>query len=250
MIVRVFAFLAVLLMIWWGASSFSRRYSLTRNQSRWLLGISMTLTAVVVLIAMGRLPVQFILAPLGVAATFLVRMLPAILRLLPLWQMIVNKNPLQGNRGKQSSDQKSVLRTEYLEMELQHRTGDMDGQVSKGEFAGRRLSSLSLEQLLRLAIECRIDPDSQQVLEAYLDRMHGGWRDHATGAHSSADDHEEPAMNRQLALEILGLSDTATRDDVVKAHRKLMQKMHPDRGGTEYLAKKINAARDYLEEHL
>jgi len=57
-------------------------------------------------------------------------------------------------------------------------------------------------------------------------------------------------MNRQLALEILGLSERATRDDVHKAHRKLMQKMHPDRGGTEYLAKKINAARDYLEEHL
>ncbi|MBT8145251.1 MAG: DnaJ domain-containing protein, partial [Gammaproteobacteria bacterium] len=89
-----------------------------------------------------------------------------------------------------------------------------------------------------------------QVLEAYLDRMHSDWREAAQYEDEPAGTSEEPAMNHQLALEILGLSEDADKDEVVKAHRKLMQRMHPDRGGTEYLAKKINAARDYLVEHL
>jgi hypothetical protein len=210
-------------------------------------------TVIMVLIVMGRLPVQAILAPLGVALTFLLRMLPTFLRLLPLWQMLKSNNPFGSQRTGNRSSRKSVIRTEYLAMELFHNTGDMEGQVIKGRFEGQVLSAMALEQLLQLAGECQVDQDSQQVLEAYLDRMHKGWREHFQGGRESKDSTEiadEPAMTRQLALEILGLGDNATQEDVIKAHRRLMQKMHPDRGGTDYLAKKINAARDYLEQHL
>jgi hypothetical protein len=250
MIFRFFALLAVVVLIWWGMSELARRYSLSRNQSRWLLVLSMALTATVALIAMGRLPIHFILAPLGVALTFLLRLLPTLLRLLPMWQMLKNNNPFQGGRSNRSGNQKSMIRTEYLEMALLHSTGDMDGEVIKGSFAGRKLSSMTVEELLQLAGECNVDQDSIQVLEAYLDRMHGEWRDSSAHDSESAGTPQEPAMNQQLALEVLGLAEGATREQVVKAHRKLMQKMHPDRGGTEYLAKKINAARDYLVEHL
>jgi hypothetical protein len=177
-------------------------------------------------------------------------MLPTLLRLLPMWQTLKSNNPFQRHNSSRSSNQKSMIRTEYLAMELLHNSGDMDGEVIKGVFSGRQLSSMSVEELLQLAAECRIDQDSIQVLEAYLDRMHSGWRDGDTQKEQSPGGPEEPAMNAQLALEILGLSDGASKDEVLKAHRKLMQKMHPDRGGTEYLAKKINAARDYLVEHL
>lgn len=250
MIVRVFALFALVLLIWWGTSSVTRRFSLTRNQARGLLVLSMALTAIVALIAMGRLPIHFILAPLGVALTFLLRLLPTVLRLLPMWQMLKSNNPFQARRRRQGGNQKSMIRTEYLAMELMHGTGDMDGEVVKGNFSGRLLSSMSLDELRRLGSECKVDQDSVQVLEAYLDRMHSGWREGGQQGEEAAEIVEEPAMNRQLALEILGLSETAGKDEVVKAHRKLMQKMHPDRGGSEYLAKKINAARDYLVEHL
>jgi hypothetical protein len=129
----------------------------------------------------------------------------------------------------------------------------MDGDVLEGDFKGARLSTLSVEQLLKLARECLQDPDSLQILEAYMDRAHPDWRpgqDSHTSQSASAAPAAEPGMSEAVALEILGLHQGATREDVVLAHRRLMQKMHPDRGGSDYLAKKINAARDFLLERL
>ncbi|MDD5033131.1 MAG: molecular chaperone DnaJ [Methylococcaceae bacterium] len=53
-------------------------------------------------------------------------------------------------------------------------------------------------------------------------------------------------MSKEEAYEILGLVNGASRQEVIAAHRRLMQRMHPDRGGTNYLAGKINQARDTL----
>lgn len=54
------------------------------------------------------------------------------------------------------------------------------------------------------------------------------------------------AMNREQALAVLGLTDQPNEEDIVAAHRKLMQKCHPDRGGNDYLASQLNAAKDFL----
>jgi hypothetical protein len=138
-------------------------------------------------------------------------------------------------------------------MELEHDSGDMDGKVLKGEYSDSLLSSLSLEQLLRLHSECVVDNDSRQVLEAYIERQHADWREHAEHANPHSGDSltvDESTMNRSLAMEILGLVDLTSKEEVTKAHRQLMQKLHPDRGGSDYLAKKINAAKDYLLDEL
>lgn len=250
MIFRVFTAVLLLVLVYWGLNSTARRFTLTRNQSRVLIVLGIFLTVIMVLIVTGRLPIQFIIAPIGIIATFLLRMLPSVLRLLPLWQMFKHRGGFQTRRQKADKDQSSVIRTEFLSMELHHHSGDMDGSVLKGSFKGKKLSELQQEQFMLLARECQRDPDSMQILEAYLERMHPEWQHSQDSENTdSAGSTEDLVMNRELALEILGLADDADREEIMNAHRKLMQKMHPDRGGSEYLAKKINAARDFLLEH-
>lgn len=67
-------------------------------------------------------------------------------------------------------------------------------------------------------------------------------------AHSDSGDQQSPkvTMDRAQALAILGLGDDASEEDIVAAHRSLMQKFHPDRGGNDYLASQLNAAKDLL----
>ena len=105
---------------------------------------------------------------------------------------------------------------------------------------------MNLETILNVLIECQADLDSRQVLEAYLDRYQQNWRECSSAEPSTASLDAESPMTRQLAFEILGLADGANEADVIRAHREMMRRLHPDRGGSDYLAKKINAAKDFL----
>lgn len=138
--------------------------------------------------------------------------------------------------------------TEYLEVELDHDTGNIRGRVLKGAFAGRRLEELVPAELARLWQDCRFaDPQSAQVVEAYLDRVHPTWRDDMERAEGeSPPGPTNGAMTRAQALDILGLKEGASEEDIRRAHRELMLKLHPDRGGSTFLAAKINQAKDVL----
>ncbi len=249
MIIRLLALVGLPVLAYYLARSLSRRFSLTPRQNQILFFIMAALLVIAVLVVLGRLPVHFIFAPLGAAGAFLLRFLPTLLRLAPFWAMLRGR---VASAGRRSGNSASTIRTAYIAMELVHSTGNMDGEVVRGKQQGKQLSSLSEVELVDLLQECQDDPDSVQVLEAYLDRMHEDWRSE-TGQQSSAEagagNQEQPSeslMNKALALEILGLDERADRKAIVKAHRQLMQKLHPDRGGTDYLAQKINSAKDFL----
>ena len=62
--------------------------------------------------------------------------------------------------------------------------------------------------------------------------------------------HSHGPLSSDEALAILGLQRPFTREEVIKAHRKLMQKVHPDRGGNDYLAAQLNAAKEVLLREL
>jgi hypothetical protein len=242
MIFRLILLILLPVAAYFMVKSARSRFNLTGRQTQILFLIVAALLMIGMLVVLGRLPVHFIFAPLGAAAAFLLRFLPMILRLLPFWQMFRSRTASgQTRKGNQSS----TIRTAYLLMELDHDSGNMDGEVLQGQFAGQKLAQLELDQLLELHNECQSDTDSLQVLEAYLDRTRDEWRDQAKGSQAPPA-QEESAMTRQLALEILGLEEGASDEEIIKAHRSMMQRLHPDRGGSDYLAKKINTAKDFL----
>lgn len=154
-----------------------------------------------------------------------------------------------GQRGQKSTNQTSSVKTAYLEMRLDHDTSSMDGLVLKGSFQGKMLSSMSLKAILQLCKECaEQDPQSLQLLHAYLDREHPDWRahPHAQGQESTTSAGMGGPLSREEAYDILGLRPGASKDDIRQAHRTLMKKFHPDQGGSTYLATKINEAKDLL----
>lgn len=141
----------------------------------------------------------------------------------------------------------SRVETETLDVELDLDTGDVTGRVLKGFFAGRRLEKLRPVELAHLWQDCRFnDPQSAGIVEAYLDRVHPTWRDDLARAEAEAPKGPDGKMTAEEALDILGLAKGATADEIRKAHRALMMKLHPDRGGSTYLAAKINEAKDVL----
>lgn len=151
-------------------------------------------------------------------------------------------------RPPSPSGRTSTVSSVYLEMELDHDTGAMDGTVLTGQLAGARLSTLTKDQLLCLAVEIADDRDSSALLESFLDRYHADWRnhqyDHYQGSPSDAAGGD--TMTREEAYQILGLEPGATDEQIDQAWRRLIKAVHPDGGGSAFLATKINAARDLL----
>jgi hypothetical protein len=151
-------------------------------------------------------------------------------------------------RAGQSGGAKSTVRSAQFEMELDHETGDLDGLVLTGEHEGRRLSSLSPEQLFALYDDTVDDAESAQLLEAYLDRRFPGWRERTQSDGRSRQDRTPGSgpMTKEEAYQVLGLAPGAGAQQVREAHRRLMKRLHPDSGGSTFLAAKINEAKDVL----
>jgi hypothetical protein len=221
--------LAALALVLVGLGAFSRANTAMLAQgSRTVLGV-LLLGIAAVLVARGSLQVAFLLGTAG------------------LWLLAGKGLPLPGGNtgGGPDTGGASSVRTDHLEVELDHASGKMRGRVLKGFFQGRSLQSLKPVELAHLWQDCRfVDPQSAQLVEAYLDRVHPTWRDDMARAENSAPKGADGRMTPEEALEILGLSPGATADDIRRAHKELMLRMHPDRGGSTYLAAKINEAKD------
>ena len=197
-------------------------------------GIVVAGLAVVALAISGRL--SLLLMPLAFA-------LPALRRLRTMFA---------GFRGP-SAGSSSTVETPFVRMSLDHDTGHMTGTVLRGRFAGLRLEELGRADLLALLRECRAeDEESARLVEAYLDRAQPDWHEDFAGAQGGSRSGSAPPprgsadVTVEEAYDILGLTPGADAEAVRAAHRRLMKQLHPDHGGTDYLATKINRARDVL----
>ena len=209
-------------------------------------GIGLAVAAVGALAVSGRLAA--LLVPVAMA-------MPALVRL----RTVLDR--FRAPRGGQSS----TVATEYLRMTLDHDTGTMTGTVLRGPFTGLRIEEMGVGDLLALLRECRTeDEEGARLLEAYLDRLHPEWRDEMAGGGPGSQSGSAGAGSRggsaggstgrtaggdmtvEEAYAVLGLARGATPEEIREAHHRLMDKLHPDHGGSDYLATQINRARDVL----
>lgn len=228
--------LAVLLRSLWIRSGLNVRQTLLT------LGVAALIILIVGLTITGRL--NWIVAALAAMIPLvrrigtLVRFVPWLAALFPRFRSAFKgASTTQGNNDAGSTTTESS----FFRMTLHHASGHIDGEIKQGAHKGHFLSELDVPKLVGLLGEIR-DYDSQRLLEAYLDHHHPEWRSNGKREPAAAGQN----MTRSEALSALGLNEGATHDEIVAAHRRLIQKLHPDRGGSTYLAALLNRAKDAL----
>lgn len=216
------------------------------------LGLAVAVVVVIGLTVTGRMHwIGAALTGLLVAAR---QLLPTLVRLFPMLASLKSR----AGQGPGAGGQQSTVETAILRVNLDHATGDLSGEVLQGPCSGWYLDEMDRSQLDELMDYCqRQDADSAQLLQGYMEQRFPG--DAGSAGGTSGDRRRESgergesgesggsgAMTRREALSVLGLGEEASDEEIVAAHRTLMQKLHPDRGGSDYLAAKINEAKDFL----
>lgn len=220
--------LALLALLYFGIKMAARTDPRLLARRMKLIGGGSMLAAAVVLAATGRWGAAISLAIVGfsLAGQEFMRSVPSSSR-------------------AQNRPRRSEVRSARLVMWLDHATGAMGGRVLNGRFAGVALDALSDRDLEWLREDVRNDPDSSNLIEAYLDRRSPGWR--AADKHGPTQRNGRPRpMTEEEAYQILGLAPASDEESVRRAHRSLMKRLHPDQGGSSYLAARVNEARDLL----
>ena len=183
-------------------------------------------------------------------------LLPMLLRARQVYRTAKNFSRMTGAGQGAQTGQTSDVETRFLRMGLDHDTGEVWGEVLAGPFTGRRLADMSLDDLIDLLRQCWTDDaDSVRVLEAYLDRTHPDWRERAEassgagsgqGAGAGGGGPASGPMSRAQALAVLGLEEGASKEEIKAAYQRIISGLHPDHGGSDYLAAQVNEAKAVL----
>lgn len=188
---------------------------------------------------------------LGWAVFAVSALIPMLLRARSVYRAARNFSRMTGAGQGAPSGQTSDVDTRFLRMGLDHDTGDVWGEVIDGPYKGRRLDDMTQSEKLDLLRHCWAEDEaSARVLEAYLDRVHPDWRDRAEEAGpqagGGADTPRPGAMTRDQALAVLGLAEGASREEIKAAYQRIISGLHPDHGGSDYLAAQVNEAKAVL----
>lgn len=246
---RLIILIAVALLAWllvrWFVRTPPKQVVATAKRAALVAGLGV----LILLAVTGRL--NWLVAAGAASLPFLRRGF-MLFRYLPMVRGLfggASRSPGASHGFNRHSSPFSTLETRFLRVSLDITTGNLDGEVLEGAYEGQFLSRMTQDQLLALLGVCQAeDPRSAALLNAYLDRHHAGWRAQAgpQGGRRESNTPPNHAMSPAEARDILGINAEATREEVLQAHRRLIHKLHPDRGGSTYLAAKINQAKDCL----
>lgn len=235
MIIRLFIAILVIVALSYAYNQYRRQPKAKRKKLAIKSGFWLAAAVALLLVATGR--VHWITAIFAGAVPFFSRLLPLIVRVLPfisqLQKQRMNERMFWGDTSR--------LQTRYLRMDLDQEAGRVAGEVLDGPCAGKTLDELSEEQVGELLDFYRKnDRESERLLYAFLQYRSRGDNFQQPGSSGTG------AMTRGEAYEILGLEEGASEEEILAAHKKLMQRLHPDRGGSNYLAIKVNQAKQLL----
>jgi hypothetical protein len=163
-----------------------------------------------------------------------------------LWLMGYLKVPGFKNWGSVNVMRRA---TTLLDIRIDQQTGAIEGAVTGGALKGRALRSLSQQECYRLLEELNAgDPNGLRLFVAYLDGRFPGWREDLQGGANAGPGSQARTgvMSDKEAYHILGLGPGADQTAIRDAHRRLIQKLHPDVGGSNALAALVNEAKDVL----
>ncbi len=245
--VRLFLAVIVVAIVWGFMAHYRKQKPSIKKQLAVRYAIYGGVGLVVVLAMTGHL--HWLSAAITALVAGVVRFLPMAARLFPMFAHLYQQKKSTGT----SSGNNSTVQSDYLKVVLDHDSESMHGEVIAGPQAGKTLDQLTKAQLKELLIHYQQnDNDSFQLLFAYVQRQfpEDSWGDHSANEQQQYQQHNSQnnltTMNRKEALEILGLEENASKQEITAAHKKLMQRLHPDRGGSTYLAAKVNQAKDFL----
>jgi hypothetical protein len=227
---KIILILALLIGVWYWWSYLKK---LPKDKSRpflWKTGFWLVLGIASYLVLTGKMHW------LGAGLAALVPLLRSVI----LWGF--RAAPLMRLLGRFKSTP-SQFRTQSLVVTINFASGQLTGEIISGDLAGKQLSELSSDEIKTLSKQLKEnDKESYILLQAYLIRS--GSTDEQFANNFKADNYTE--ISKAEAYEVLGISADSSQEEVIKAHKRLMQRLHPDRGGSDYLAAKINAAKDLL----
>jgi hypothetical protein len=226
----LFIGLLALILVLWLLKTFAH------SDPRYLIKLGRTAGGILALAGAAFLGARgqvFAAVPLGVTGLGLLGWLPDSVR--QYWPL-----------GQKSSGRTSRVRSNFIEMTLDHDTGAMSGTIIAGRLKGTSLDALESSVLVGLLTE--FDEESRNLLAAYLDRRHPRWREdvHDGATAGRGGSTRSGKMSEEEAYQILGLQPGASAEEIGRAHRGLMKKLHPDQGGSTYLAARVNEAKDVL----
>ncbi len=163
---------------------------------------------------------------------------------------ISNNTYNEPEEASKDNDKENIenIETDYLHIILDHKNDDMEAIVLKGPFANQSLSRLSCNDIIQIRKACKkTNYRNILFLEKYLDKIQPNWRQHPDiKGKSGKNSYQNKPISLDEARAILGLTKEASHQEIRQAHRNLMKKFHPDQGGSNYLAARINEAKDYL----
>jgi hypothetical protein len=239
MIIRLFLAIILIIVISYAVQRFRRQPPAMRRKLAVRLGLYGLAGGVLLLVVTGR--AHWLTAVFAGIIPFLSRIIPLAIKVLPFLGQL--------RKHRVGLGEQPTLHSRFLKLELHQNSGRVGGQVLEGLFAGNSLDDLNQRQLQELLdYYHQADPESFRLLQAYLQQQHRDWTfDYGNrGNDGGAGAAQQSGLSRREAFEILGLEDGASDEEILTAHKKLMQRLHPDRGGSNYLAVKVNQAKDLL----